>query len=154
MNHDEILSVLAHEIGHWKKMHLLKIMAVAEVFSFVGLYLAFKLTQGDILLNLFRISTDTIFAKFIILAFVFGIIAFPLEPLVNFFIRRHEREADRASYDLAGDGASMVNALIKLSKENLANLYPHPLYVFLHYSHPPILERIRYIREFNRGKTV
>jgi len=154
MNHDEILSVLAHEIGHWKKRHLLKMMAVAEVFSFIGLYLAFKLTQGDILLNLFRISTDTIFAKFIILAFVFGIIAFPLEPLVNFFIRRHEREADRVSYELAGDGASMVNALIKLSKENLANLYPHPLYVFLHYSHPPILERIRYIREFNGGKVV
>lgn len=154
MNHDEIMAVLAHEIGHWKKKHLLKIMAMFEIFSLIGLYLAFKLTSGDILLTLFNIGTDTIFAKFAVLAFAAGIIIFPLKPLVNSFIRRHEWQADRASYDLTGDGASMISALVKLSKENLANLHPHPLYVFLYYSHPPVLERIRYIKEFNGGNIV
>lgn len=148
MNHDEVMAVLAHEIGHWKKRHLLKMMMLFEIFSLIGLYLSFKLIQSNFLSLLFNISINTLFAKFIILAFIAGIITLPLKPLVNFFIRRHERQADRASYELTGDGVSMVSALIKLSKENLANLYPHPIYVILYYSHPPILERIRDIKGF------
>ena len=149
MNHDEIMTVLSHEIGHWKKKHLLKMMIVFEIFSLIGLYFSYRLTQGNLLSNLFNISIDTLFAKFIILAFLFGIITLPLKPLVNFFIRRHEREADRVSYELTGDIAGMVSAFVKLSKENLTNLYPHPLYVLLYYSHPPILERIRDIKGFD-----
>jgi len=149
MNHDEIMTVLSHEIGHWKKKHLLKMMVLFEIFSLIGLYFSYRLTQGNLLSNLFNISIDTLFAKFIILAFLFGIITLPLKPLVNFFIRRHEREADRASYELTGDIAGMVSAFVKLSKENLTNLYPHPLYVLLYYSHPPILERIRDIKGFD-----
>ena len=149
MNHDEIMTVLSHEIGHWKKKHLLKMMVLFEIFSLIGLYFSYRLTQGNLLSNLFNISIDTLFAKFIILAFLFGIITLPLKPLVNFFIRRHEREADRVSYELTGDIAGMVSAFVKLSKENLTNLYPHPLYVLLYYSHPPILERIRDIKGFD-----
>ena len=149
MNHDEIMTVLSHEIGHWKKKHLLKMMIVFEIFSLIGLYFSYRLTQGNLLSNLFNISIDTLFAKFIILAFLFGIITLPLKPLVNFFIRRHEREADRVSYELTGDITGMVSAFVKLSKENLTNLYPHPLYVLLYYSHPPILERIRDIKGFD-----
>ena len=149
MNHDEIMTVLSHEIGHWKKKHLLKMMVLFEIFSLIGLYFSYRLTQGNLLSNLFNISIDTLFAKFIILAFLFGIITLPLKPLVNFFIRRHEREADRASYELTGDITGMVSAFVKLSKENLTNLYPHPLYVLLYYSHPPILERIRDIKGFD-----
>src|SRR3990170_5637472 len=149
MNHDEIMAVLAHEIGHWKKKHLLKMMVLFEIFSLIGLYFSYRLTQGNLLSNLFNISIDTLFAKFIILAFLFGIITLPLKPLVNFFIRRHEREADRVSYELTGDITGMVSAFVKLSKENLTNLYPHPLYVLLYYSHPPILERIRDIKGFD-----
>lgn len=146
MNHDEILAVLSHEIGHWKKKHLTKMMVVLEIFSLAGLYISFRVVQSDFLLTVFNINRETFFAKFILLAFVAGIISLPLKPLTNFFIRRHERQADRTSYELTGSGAAMINALIKLSRGNLANLYPHPLYVFLYYSHPPILERIRNIK--------
>ncbi|MEW6409734.1 MAG: M48 family metallopeptidase [Nitrospirota bacterium] len=148
MNHNEILSVLAHEIGHWKKKHLLKALAAFGMFSLIVLYLTHRLIQGDFILTLFNISTNTIFAKFIILSFLVSILLLPLKPFVNFFLRRHERQADRASYDLTKDVESMVSAFIKLLKENLSNLYPHPLYVTLYYSHPPILERIRYIKGF------
>lgn len=148
MNHDEIIYVLAHEIGHWKKKHLLKTMAAFEAFSLISLYISYRLIQSDFLSKLFDISTDTIFAKFIILAFLAGIISLPLQPLINSFTRRHEKEADRTSYKLTENKEDMVSALVKLSKENLSNLYPHPLYVILHYSHPPVLERIRYIKEF------
>ena len=151
MEQDEILSVLAHEIGHWKKRHLLKTMAAFEVFSFAALYLCYRLVQGDYLSGLFHISQSTLFAKFVLLAFIGGILALALSPLMSAFSRRHEREADRTSYELTGDAQGMMGAFVKLSKENLSNLYPHPLYVKMYYSHPPILERIRYIREMGES---
>ncbi len=146
MNHNETLAVLAHEIGHWKKRHMLKTLIAFEVFSFIALYLSFKIIQSDALLTLFHIRTDTLFAKFVILAFLADILSLPFTPCVSYFMRRHERQADRVSCELTRDSESMVNALVKLSKENLSNLYPHPLYVTLYYSHPPILERIRYLK--------
>ncbi len=151
MSDDEIISVLAHEIGHWKKRHLLKMMAAFELFSLAGLYISFMLIQSDLLLNIFQINTDTMFVKFVLLGFLGDILLLPIGPLVAAFSRRHEREADRVSYELTENTENMVSALIKLSKENLSNLYPHPLYVTLYYSHPPIVERIRYIRGFNKS---
>lgn len=152
MNHDEIIAVLAHEIGHWKKRHMLKMIIAFEVFSFVALYLAFKIIQSDTLITLFHIRTNTLFAKFIILAFLSDILSLTFAPWVSYFMRVHERQADRASYELTGDSENMMTALAKLSKENLSNLYPHPLYVALYYSHPPILERIRYLKGFSLYK--
>lgn len=152
MNHNEILAVLAHEMGHWKKRHMLKTIIAFEVFSLIALYISFKIIQSDALLTLFHIRTNTLFAKFIILAFLADIFSLLFTPCVSYFMRRHERQADSASYELTGDSESMVSALVKLSKENLTNLYPHPLYVTLYYSHPPILERIRYLKGFSHNK--
>ncbi|HXW68300.1 MAG TPA: M48 family metallopeptidase [Dissulfurispiraceae bacterium] len=146
MDANEILSVLAHELGHWKRRHLLKTLAVFEIFSFVGIYISYKIIQSDMLLQVFDIDAGTVFVKLLLLGFVAGFLLFPLRPLANFFLRRHERQADLASYELTGDAGSMESALIKLSKENLSNFYPHPLYVALYYSHPPVSERIRYLR--------
>jgi STE24 endopeptidase len=147
MTHDEILAVLAHEMGHWKKRHLLKSIVLIETVTLVALYLTYRSIQSDFLISLFHISRNTLFAKFILLAFLGGIVSMPLRPLMALFSRRHEREADRVSYELTRNSESMVSAVVKLSKENLANLYPHPLYVSLYYSHPPTLERIHCIRE-------
>jgi STE24 endopeptidase len=69
---------------------------------------------------------------------------------MNALSRTHEREADRIAHELTGDTESMASVFVKLSKENLSNLYPHPLYVVMHYSHPPILERIRHLNEARR----
>jgi STE24 endopeptidase len=146
MEVNEILSVLAHELGHWKKKHLLKTLAVFEIFSFLGIYVSYRIIQSDMLLHVFGIGADTLYVKILLLGFLGGILLFPLKPLVNFFSRRHERQADLASYELTGDIVSMQSALIKLSKENLSNFYPHPLYVALYYSHPPVSERIRYLK--------
>ena len=152
MNHDETVAVLAHEIGHWKKKHMLKTIVMFEVFSFIGLYLSFKIIQSDVLVTLFHIHKNTLFVKFTLLAFLAEIISLPFTPCVSYFMRRHERQADKASYELTKDSGNMVNALVKLSKENLTNLYPHPLYVMMYYSHPPTLERIRYLKEFSHDE--
>ncbi|MDY6861504.1 MAG: M48 family metalloprotease, partial [Thermodesulfobacteriota bacterium] len=85
----------------------------------------------------------------IILGFLGSIAAFPLTAISNYISRRHEIEADRIAYKLTGNARSIITALVKLSKDNLSNLYPHPVYVALYYSHPPILERIRFIDEMD-----
>jgi len=147
MNHDEILSVLAHEAGHWKKKHVLKMIIVLELISLIGIYISFRILQTDLLTALFQIKQGTFFAKVIILGFIGGIISFPFIPLSNYVSRRFEREADRFACELTGNSESMASALIKLSKDNLSNLHPHPFYAAFYYSHPPVVQRIKDIKK-------
>lgn len=147
LDNDEILSVLAHEAGHWKKKHLLKMLAVTEVIALAVMFIAFKAVQSNFLTKLFNIAESTLFAKIIIFSFFLSIVSFPFSPVFNWFSRRHEKEADRFSYKLTGNPEGMISSLVKLSKDNLSNLHPHPLYALFHYSHPPVLERIKQIRE-------
>ncbi len=146
MNEDETLSVLAHEIGHWKKKHILKYIIVTEAIALVASYIGFKILQSDFLINLFNIKDSSFFAKAILLGFLGAIAAFPLIPLFNYLSRRYEIEADRFACELTGEKEGMINALVKLSKDNLSNLHPHPLYAAFYYSHPPVLKRIRLIK--------
>jgi STE24 endopeptidase len=148
MDRDEILSVLAHEVGHWKKRHILKRIVQTEAVALVAIYIAWHLLGSEFLTELFNIETSSFFAKVILISFIIPIVAFPFGPLFNWISRRHENEADRYSFDLTGNGESMISSLVKLSKDNLSNLHPHPLYALFHYSHPPVLERIRRIRKF------
>ena len=147
MNKDEIIAVLAHEMGHWKKKHVLKRIIVSELIAFAGLYISFKILQTDFLLDIFSIESSSFFAKIVILGFIGNIAAFPITPLFSYFSRRHERQADRFACELTGKPESMASSLIKLSKDNLSNLHPHPLYAVFYYSHPPVVQRIREIRK-------
>lgn len=148
MDYDEIMSVLAHEAGHWKKKHILKSIIVTETIALISIYVAYHVVQGDFLINLFHIRESSFFAKLVILGFIGSIVSFPFGPVFHYFSRKHENEADRYSFELTGKPESMISSLVKLSKDNLSNLHPHPLYALFHYSHPPVLERIRKIREF------
>jgi STE24 endopeptidase len=147
LNKNEVLAVLGHELGHWKKKHVLKQLILVETISLIVLYLSFRIIQSNILLVLFNISVDTIFAKIIILFFLWTIVAFPFTPLFNLFSRSHEKEADVFACQLTGNKNAMISALVKLSKDNLSNLHPHPIYSIFYYSHPPVVERIRYINQ-------
>ncbi len=143
MNTNEILSVLAHEAGHWKKKHVLKMIVLVEAISLVSLYISFRIIKAGILNKIFNIQVDTIFASFLILGFIGGIVSFPLTPLMSYLSRRHEKEADAFAYEMTGNPDAMATSLIKLSKDNLSNLHPHPLYASFYYSHPPVVERVR-----------
>ncbi len=147
MSHEEILAVLAHEAGHWKKKHVLKMIIAVEIISFVGIYLSFVVLRTDFLANLFRIQHATFFAKLVVLGFIGDIISFPFTPLGSYVSRRFERESDRFACRLTGNPEAMASALIELSKDNLSNLHPHPLYAAFYYSHPPVVQRIRDIRK-------
>jgi len=146
MEKSEILSVLAHEAGHWKKKHVLKMIIVVEAMSLIGIYAAFMIIKSGILAEIFKIQNDTIFANLLMLGLIGGIISFPLTPVFSYLSRRHEREADRFASEMTENPEAMATSLIKLSKDNLSNLHPHPLYAGFYYSHPPVVQRIREIR--------
>lgn len=152
MDNDEIIAVLAHEMGHWKKKHVLKRIIVSEIIALVVLYISFQILQTDFLLEMFSIESGSFFAKIVILGFIGSIVAFPISPLSSCLSRRHERQADRFACKLTGNPESLATSLIKLSKGNLSNLHPHPLYAAFHYSHPPVVQRIREIRKTNLVK--
>ncbi|MEE9523723.1 MAG: M48 family metallopeptidase [Thermodesulfovibrionales bacterium] len=147
LSKSEILSVLAHEAGHWKKKHILKFIIVTEIIALIAFYVSFHLLQSDLLIDLFNINDSTLFTKIILLGFLGSIVLFPFTPIIHSLSRKHERQADDYSFDLTGDNESMITSLVKLSKDNLSNLNPHPLYASFHYSHPPVLERIRRLKD-------
>jgi STE24 endopeptidase len=150
MNQDELLAVLSHEAGHWKKKHVLKLIVISEIISLAAIYISFMVLQTDFLTNIFRINPDTFFAKIVILSFIGSIVSFPFNPLGNYISRRFEREADRFSIQLMENKENISTALIKLSKDNLSNLHPHPLYAAFYYSHPPVVQRIETINKSTR----
>lgn len=144
---NEIKAVVAHEAGHWKKRHVLRFFLAAEAGALLFLYITFKAIEGGWLKTFFNIGYGTFYAKTVFLAFLWSITGIPLRPLANYISRRHEKEADSFACRIAGGPAGLIGALIKLSRDNLTNIHPHPLYAALRYSHPPTLQRIRHLKE-------
>lgn len=151
MSHPEILAVLAHEVGHWKLGHIWKRLLTTELGALAGLYLSFRLLQWERLPELVGIDHASFAARLVILGFIASIAMFPLTPISAWLSRRHEWAADRFATDLYGKPEALASALIKLSKENLANLHPHPFYAKFHYSHPPAVERVGKLKGGSAG---
>jgi STE24 endopeptidase len=152
MSQEEILAVLAHEVGHWKKKHVLKRIVMTEAMAFCGLFISFLLLRAEWLPGLVGLSDASFYARVVILGFLSSIVMFPLTPLWSFLSRRDERESDRFAVELTGGAGAMASALVKLSKENLSNLHPHPLYAAFYYSHPPVVERVRSLNAVSGGR--
>ena len=146
---DEIIAILAHEAGHWKKKHVLKILAFSQVVALAGFYAAYRLTADDYLSGLFRLDIPSMHAKLLLVAFIGSLVLFPLKPLMAYVSRRHEIEADNFAVQLTQMPVAMANGLIKLGKDNLANLHPHPWYAAVYYSHPPLAQRVKRILSEN-----
>ena len=142
----EILAVLAHEAGHWKKHHVLQRIVMTEGIALGGLYAAFRLVHIPGLPGLFGLQEASYPARALMLMTLFTLAAFPLTPLTSWLSRRHEWAADRFASDLTRRPQELASALAKLARDNLSNLYPHPLYARFHYSHPPVTERIRLLQ--------
>ena len=142
----ELVAVLAHEIGHYKKKHVFRMM----MLSFFHLGLLFFLLSLFIhsreLAEAFFLKEISIYAGIVFFALVYEPVSFVWSILTNVLSRRDEFEADRFARETIEEPEMMVRSLEKLSVRNLSNLTPHPFYVFLHYSHPPLRERIQAIR--------
>ncbi|MEO5359348.1 MAG: M48 family metallopeptidase [Nitrospirota bacterium] len=147
---EELLAILAHEAGHWRKRHLLKLIAAYEVITLAALYCFHIALKADAVLDIFNIDENSFVVKLLLISFIASIVVFPFKPFSNAVSRRYERQADRFAVTLTGRSDKMISALVKLAKDNLSNLHPHPLYVLFHYSHPPVLERVNYLANLNR----
>jgi len=150
MTQEEIIAVLAHELGHWKKGHIRKKLIMIETVSLLSFNLAYHLLAWGGLPGLLNLTQLSLPAQFVILMFLGSLVVFPLTPLSSWLSRNHERQADQFGCELSGDPEALASALIKLSGENLANLHPHPFYASFYYSHPPVIERVNWLKHYEK----
>ncbi len=143
LDNGQISAVLAHEIGHYKKHHLIKGLILSFFVTTVGFYSISVLLNYLPLFEAFGFSRVSYHGILIILSFAAGPFTFFLTPLFTMWSRKHEYEADAYAVTNTEYGNDLKEGLIIMSRENLSNLTPHPLYSFYHYSHPTVGERIR-----------
>jgi STE24 endopeptidase len=151
MDTDEIQSVLAHELAHWKKAHIWKFVGLfaarfAVVFAVLG-----YLVGANWLYAPFGVPQLPYVGLTLALLWVAPVNRLS-SPINNVLSLKFEREADAYAVDLMS-GDAMAGALTTLASDNLATLFPHPWYETFHYDHPPIPERVRYVREMDDGPT-
>ena len=147
LDNAQISAVLAHEIGHYKKHHLLKGLILSFFVTTFGFYIISILLNYLPLFEAFGFSKISYHGILVILSFAAGPFTFFLTPLFTMWSRKHEYEADAFAVKNTEYGSDLKEGLIVMSKENLSNLTPHPLYSFYHYSHPTVGERIRAIEK-------
>jgi len=142
LEEEEIVAVLAHEVGHYKKKHTTSGFILSTLQSALTFYL-FSLFVG---VDSFAVALGGEEASFHLGLIAFGILYSPLSMIIglatNYFSRFNEYQADRFAREHY-EGSKLISSLKKLSKNTLSNLTPHPAYVFFHYSHPTLLQRIR-----------
>ena len=143
---EEILAVLAHEIGHLKKHHMMKQLVFTGAVSALLLYLASAMMAWPGLYGSFGFSSATAYVGLLLVGILWEPVGFFLSPLAMALSRRFEREADHHASKVMNGPEGLVTALKKMVLDNLSNLFPHPLYVIFHYSHPPVPERIAHLR--------
>ncbi len=143
----ELVAVLAHEIGHQKKKHVLQGILIGIVDAGIVFFLLSLFLNNARLFDAFYMEGVSVCGSLVFFGLLYEPLSFVLSILLNAFSRKHEREADSFAARTVDNAEEMVSALKKLSVKNLSNLTPHPLFVFLHYSHPPLLQRIESIRK-------
>lgn len=141
LNQDELESVLAHEIGHYKKGHIPKAIALSLSGSLLAFYIIAVLAKEEWFLRGFGFAPGDIAVTLLLIALLAGLVTFWLSPLFHLLSRRHEYEADAFAANLIKQSRPLITALRKLNEKNLSNLTPHPFYSGFYYSHPTLLER-------------
>lgn len=142
---EELTAVLAHEVGHFKEKHVLKSLAISLV-QIAILFLVFgKVCSNPLLHGALGVSEGSFHISLIGFSLLYSPISILTGIAMNALSRKNEFEADAFAKRTYG-GGELISALKKLTISNLSNLTPHPWYVFVHYSHPPVLERIKMLK--------
>src|SRR5262249_28809413 len=148
----ELESVVAHEIGHYKKRHVAKLLSLSMACVFIAFAAIAWLAGQEWFYRAFGFEHQAGFAAanvvpaMLLFALLAGTISFWLSPLIHMWLRHFEYEADAFARATTGEAQPLIQALRKLSEKNLSNLTPHPLYSGFYYSHPTLLERERALR--------
>ena len=146
----EIVAVLAHEMGHFKHKHIFKMMAASILQMGVMFWILSLFLGNQQLFAAFGMEHISIYGGLIFFGFLYAPVSSLLSIFFNILSRKHEYEADAWAVTSTGSPREMISGLKKLSVHNLSNLTPHPVNVFVNYSHPPILQRIRAIEQLSK----
>ncbi len=138
---EELEAVLAHEIGHYRRGHIPKMIAMSAVMMFGGFGVIAWLARSSWFNPSFGFPAGELAPSFLLFGLLSGLVTFWFSPLMNALSRKHEYEADAFASQAVGGPAAMVGALRKLAQKNLSNLTPHPWFSAFHYSHPTLVER-------------
>ena len=145
LNKEEIVAVLAHEVGHYKKRHIIINLLLSILLTGITLWFLSLFIANPLLSEALSVSTPSFHIGLV----AFGILYSPISEItgliMNLVSRTFEYQADEYAKN-SYDGEALITSLKKLSKNNLSNLTPHPAMVFIHYSHPTLLQRIQKIR--------
>lgn len=142
MSTDEITAVLAHEVGHYKKKHILQSIAISVVQMGVMFFVFGLLAGSPIMAQVLGAQQNSFHLSLVAFSLLYAPISLITGLLMNVFSRKNEYEADAYARETYGAGP-LISSLKKLSVNHLSNLQPHPAYVFFNYSHPTLLQRIR-----------
>ncbi|MFH0888151.1 MAG: M48 family metallopeptidase [Planctomycetota bacterium] len=148
---DELVCILAHEVGHYKKKHIIKGMAMGLLTMGLMFYILSLFVNNEGLFAAFKMEHTSIYAGLFFFGFLYTPISMIFSIFGNIISRKYEYEADAYEIETYKKPEASITALKKLTVENLSNLTPHPLKVFLDYTHPPVLKRIEAIR--NQSKS-
>ena len=138
---NEIEAVLAHELGHFKLKHIIKQIILSFSIALVTLYILSLLIDATPFYNALGVSSVTNYNGFLLFMLVIGVVSFPLAPLMSYFSRKNEFEADDFAKRYT-DKNDLINGLVKMYRDNASTLTPDELYVQFYCSHPPASVRI------------
>ena len=142
---DEIVAVLAHEVGHYKRKHTLQGIVLSVIQMGVTFYLVSLFLKLPILSQALEVNQPSFHIGIIAFGILYSPFSLIIGLLMNILSRKNEYEADAFADEFFNE-EHLINALKKLSVNNLSNLTPHPWYVFFHYSHPTLLQRIKALK--------
>ena len=139
---EEIISVVAHEVGHYKQKHIIKGTALGILETGVMLFIFNLIMKDAALFSVFGVSDISVYGGLVFFAMLYAPVSMITSLLTTAVSRKNEFEADTFSLETTENPQALVNMLKGLAANNLAHLTPHPLKVFLSYSHPPVISRI------------
>ena len=138
---EELEAVLAHEVGHYRRGHVPKMIAMSAAMLLASFAAIAWLARSDWFNPSFGFPSHELAPSFLLFGLLSGAVMFWFTPLSNILSRKHEYEADSFAREAMGGADSLVSALRKLSQKNLSNLTPHPWFSGFYYSHPTLVER-------------
>jgi STE24 endopeptidase len=149
MDTDELVAVLAHEIGHYKKKHVVQGLLISLVQTGIVLFIFSLLIKSPVLSRALGVEEPNFHIGLVAFGILYSPVSFVLGIFMNILSRKNEYQADAFAAENFKPG-ELASALKKLSVKNLSNLTPHPRYVFFHYSHPPLLQRLAHLKKFEK----
>ena len=146
---EEIVSVVAHEVGHYKLKHVIQGTIIGIIETGVMLFVFSKIMNDLGLFSVFGVDELSVHAGLIFFSMLYAPVSMVTSIISSIISRQNEFSADKYSYETTNNKEALISMLIGLAANNLSHLTPHPFKVFLTYSHPPVLDRIEAIQKLS-----